>query len=226
MLGPYKYMLQICSSGSCYIDKFIIYGERHSGTNFVEQCFQQRFGLNKTEFFGNKHFFGWTKPETISYKDKHSLFIGIVRNPYDWIMAMINLPHHIHISRLSNLESFLLNEWYSTDIHNNEILTDRSFITKKRYANIFDMRTNKYKYLSEIMPVIAPNYVLLSYDTFLKNYNNYLNIICNRFHLKKIGSSPDPIKKYPYAVPTHIKNIIDNNVDWSLEESLGFYKMP
>jgi hypothetical protein len=217
-------MLQICSSGSCYIDKFIIYGERHSGTNFIEECFKQRFGLHRTGFYGNKHFFGWTKPETISYKDKHALFIGVVRNPYDWIMAMINLPHHIHSNRLLNLESFLLSEWYSTDIHNVEIMEDRNFITKFRYDNIFHMRTTKYRYLCEIMPVIAPNYVLFSYDTLLKNHNNYLNIIANRFHLPKVGQAPQVFDKTPYQMSSALKNIIDANVDWSLEESLGFYQ--
>lgn len=217
-------MLQLCSSNSCYIDKFVIYGERHSGTNFLEQCFTQRFGIQKTNFFGNKHFFGWTKPETISYKDKHTLFLGIVRNPYDWIMAMINLPHHIDLHRLSNLENFLLSEWYSTTIHNQEILEDRNYQTKTRYKNIFEMRTLKYRYLSEIMPVIAKNYVLFSYDTFLTNYNNYLNIISNRFYLRSVGDYPSLLTKTPYLISPKIKQIIDDNVDWKLEESLGFYK--
>jgi hypothetical protein len=217
-------MLQICNIGSVYIDKFALYGERHSGTNFLEKCLVHKFGISKTEYYGNKHFFGWTKPETISYKDKHVLFIGIVRNPYDWIMAMINQPHHIEPHRLQHINSFLLNEWFSTDYHHQEILQDRNFITKIRYQNIFHMRSTKYRFLSEIMPVIAPNYVLLSYDTFLKNYDNYLNIISNRFYLKKIGSAPEPVNKIPYLVPSYIKEIIDNNIDWAAEESLGFSK--
>jgi hypothetical protein len=217
-------MLQICSSGSCYIDKFVIYGERHSGTNFLEKYLTQRFGLTPTGFYGFKHFFGWTKPETITYKDKHTLFIGIVRNPYDWIMAMINLPHHVDRFRILNITNLLTTEWYSTDYHNREMLEDRSFITKQRYRNIFDMRTTKYRYLSEIMPVIAPNYVLLSYDMLLKNYHNYFNIIANRFYLKKVGDVLELENKIPYLVPDYIKDIIDYNCDWNLEESLGFFK--
>jgi len=219
-------MLQICSSKTCYIDKFVIYGERHSGTNFLEQCFKQRFGLDKTEYFGNKHFFGWTKPEVITHHKSslHTLFIGIVRNPYDWTMAMINLPHHINQNRLFDIPNFLTSEWYSTNYHNIEILEDRSFITKSRYNNIFDMRTTKYKYLSQIMPVIAQNYVLLSYDSWLKNYHNYLNIISHRFQLKNIGSEPYLINKIPYQISDKIKTIIDDQCDWNLEQSLGFDK--
>lgn len=217
-------MLQICSATSCYIDKFVIYGERHSGTNFVEQYLKQRFGLYRTEYYGNKHFFGWAKPETITYKDKHTLFIGLVRNPYDWIMAMINLPHHIESSRLLNIRSLLLNEWYSVDVHGKEILFDRSFITRNRYKNIFDMRATKYRYLSEIMPVIAPNYVLLSYDMLLKNYYNYFNIIANRFNLRPVGDTLSLQDKIPYQVPSYIQEIINDNSDWDLEASLGFSK--
>lgn len=219
-------MLQICSSKSAYIDKFVLYGERHSGTNFLEQCFKQRFGLERTEYYGNKHFFGWTKPEIITYHKSslHILYVGIVRNPYDWIMAMINLPHHIHRNRLLDIPHFLTSEWYSTDYHDQEILHDRSFITNQRYKNIFDMRTTKYKYLSEIMPIIAHNYVLLSYDTWLKNYENYINIISNRFCLKKVGILPSLENKNPYLIRPDIKSIIDSNTDWDLENSLGFSK--
>lgn len=217
-------MLQICQNYRAYLDKFVIYGERHSGTNFLEQCIKQSFGLERTDYYCSKHFFGWAKPETITYRGRHTLFIGIVRNPYDWIMAMINLPHHIDNHRIQNINNLLTSEWYSTDYHGNEILDDRSFITKKRYKNIFDMRTTKYSYLSQIMPVIADNYILLSYDHWLKNYLNYLSIISNRFNLRKIGTPPTLLNKNPYLVPVDIKNIIDNNVDWELEESLGFYK--
>lgn len=219
-------MLQLYCSRSAYVDKFTIYGERHSGTNFLEQCIKNRFGLELTYFFGFKHFFGWTKPETISYHklSLHTLFIGIVRDPYQWTIAMLNAPHHVHPHRTVNIPTFLTSEWYSTDYHDKEIMDDRSFITKQRYKNIFDMRTTKYKYLAEIMPVIAPNYVLFSYDTFLKNHDNYLNILQNRFSLKKIGEAPKPIIKNSYSVNPEIKDIIDNNLDWTLEQSLGFSK--
>lgn len=217
-------MLQLCSSKISYIDQFVIYGERHSGTNFIEQCFVNKFGLNRTGYYDNKHFFGWAKPETITYRGRHTLFIGTVRNPYDWIMAMINQPHHIHLSRLANIRSFLLSEWYSTDYHGREILEDRNFSNKKRYKNIFEMRTSKYRFLNETMPVVAQNYVLLSYDTFLKNYDNYLNIVSNRFNLKIIGQPPTLQNKNSYLVNSEIKDIIDSNVDWILEESLGFFK--
>lgn len=218
-------MLQLIREHTCYIEKFAIYGERHSGTNFLEQSIKQKFNLSRTEFYDNKHFFGWTKPEVIKYKARHILFIGIVRNPYDWIMAMINLPHHIHHRRLADINSFLLGEWYSTDYHDKEILTDRNYTNKQRYKNIFEMRKFKYEFLSQIMPVIANNYILISYDSFIKNHYNYLNIIGNRFDLKTVGDPPNvEYNKPSYYISDHILEIINNNIDWSLEASLGYFK--
>jgi hypothetical protein len=77
------------------------------------------------------------------------------------------------------------------------------------------------------MPLIARNYVLLSYDSFLKNHNNYLNIIGNRFDLKTKGIPPEVDKdKKSYIVNNHILDIINNNTDWDVEASLGFFRKP
>lgn len=218
-------MLEICRNKSELIFNFTIYGERHSGTNFLEQCIKQQFNLDLTYFYDFKHFFGWRKPETITYNGRHTLFIGIVRNPYDWIMAMINLPHQVHYSRMSNINSFLLDEWYSTDYHDKEILADRNYTNKQRYKNIFEMRKFKYEFLSQIMPVIANNYILISYDSFIKNHYNYLNIIGNRFNLKRVGDPPIvEYNKSSYHINDYILEIINNNIDWTLEASLGYFK--
>lgn len=215
-------MLYLCRD-SHYIDKFTIYGERHSGTNFLESCIKQQFGLDITYFYGFKHWMGFAKPEVISY-NRQVLFIGIVRNPYDWLAAFYNAPHHVPRFNSLNINTFLTNEWYSIDCHNNEIMYDRNFTSKpyKRYHNIFEMRRTKYIYLSQVMPLIAKNYILLSYDSFLKNHTNYLNIIGNRYHLKTINKPPIPVEKKSYNFDLPIKNLINSNLDWTLEESLGY----
>lgn len=211
-----------------FIEKFTIYGERHSGTNFVEQCFKSKFGLDITYFFGFKHWMGFCKPELISYR-REVLFIGIVRNPYDWLLSFFNAPHHVPRDNCLNIKNFLTNEWYSLDHLNNEIMGDRNYTTQpnlQRYKNIFELRKQKCIYLSQIMPVIAKNYILLSYDNFLKNYDNFLNIIKNAYHLKTVGNPPTLIPKNSLEIDPNIKKIIDDNLDWAVEESLGFYKRP
>ena len=218
-------MLQLYRTNPLLIFEYAIYGERHSGTNFLEQCMNSCFDIPRTSFYCSKHFFGWTKPATITYKARHVLFIGIVRNPYDWTMAMINVPHHIHPHRMFDINSFLLGEWYSTSgDQNREIMEDRNPETNLRYKNIFNMRTWKYNYLLNTMPAIAQNYVLISYEHFIKNHKNILNIIGEKFSLKKINEPPNTITKYPYETSNDLKQIIDSNLDWNLEETLGYSK--
>lgn len=221
-------MIQLYQTSS-YIERFTIYGERHSGTNFLEQCIKQTFGLDITYFYGFKHWFGFTKPEIIRHHAKYPiLFIGIVRNPYQWLQAFYNAPHHVPNCNSVRFSSFLTNEWYSQDSNYQEILQDRNFTTMpnlRRYKNIFELRKEKNKYLFETMPIIAQNYVLFSYDSFIKNQKNYLNILQHRFFLKRVGDPPVVMDKPKYLISRpEIKDLIDNNIDWSAEEPLGFFK--
>lgn len=221
-------MIQLYQSSS-YIDRFTIYGERHSGTNFLEQCIKQTFGLELTYFYGFKHWFGFTKPETIRYHAKYPvLFIGIVRNPYQWLQGFYNAPHHVPKQNRSSFYKFLTNEWYSVDQHGYEMMHDRNFATRPnltRYKNIFELRQQKNKYLLEVMPIIAQNYVLISYDSFIKNQHNHLNILKYRFNLSQINDSPIVHQKQKYILlDGQIKELINNNIDWSVEEPLGYYR--
>lgn len=219
-------MLQLYRSQTVWIFKYVIYGERHSGTNFLEQSISQTFGLPRTEFFGCKHFFGFAKPERIWY-ERHHLFIGIVRNPYDWFHSMYDLPHHVPLENRINLWSLLNNEWYSIDHNNKEIMHDRNFTTRpnlQRYKNIFEMRSTKLRYLYEEMPLLAQNYVLIRYEDLISSYNATMKIIQNRFDLKKIGNPPIPYKKNICSIDPIIKNHIDANVDWDLESNFGYYR--
>ena len=215
-------MLQLYRTNPLLIFEYAIYGERHSGTNFLEQCMNSCFDIPRTSFYCSKHFFGWTKPATITYKARHVLFIGIVRNPYDWIRSMYNEPHHIHPHKRWNFKIFITTEWSSVNNNLCEIVEDRNFLNGQPYKNIFELRQIKYNYLLNTIPTIAQNYVLISYEHFIKNHRNILNIIGEKFHLKKVGEPPESIVKYPYELPYDIKEIIDSNLDWTLEEALGY----
>jgi hypothetical protein len=221
-------MLELCRGKYEWINNFTIYGERSSGTKFLEECIISQFGLNVTYFYGWKHFFGWTKPETITYKGRHTLFFCIVRSPYEWLLSMMKHPHHVPKENKSSLKTLFHNEWYSVDRTGKEIMEDRNFTTSKtnplRYKNIFELRNTKYRYLCETMPVIASNYVLFSYDTFLKNHYNYLNIIGNRFDLKTVGKPPSIAIKSPKTITDEHRKFIEPYLDWKLEESLGYFK--
>jgi hypothetical protein len=66
------------------IKKFTIFGERCSGTNYLEELIKTNFNINLTWKYGWKHFFGFYNFQKTQDEDE-TLFIGIVRHPIYWI---------------------------------------------------------------------------------------------------------------------------------------------
>lgn len=155
------------------LNKVTIYGERCSGTNYLEQLLVTNFEINIIWNYGWKHFFGYND---LSNSDD-VLFIGIVRNIYDWINSFYREQHHLSLE-FRDLTKFLDGEFYSVyDLQNNEIMQDRNLENNKRYKNIFELRHVKNKFLIEIMPKLVKNYLLITYDDLINNFNGIMNEI-------------------------------------------------
>ena len=152
-----------------------IYGERCSGTNYLEELINANFDIIIKWDYGWKHFFGVN--DLTDSKD--TLFIGIVRNPYTWINSFYRTPHHLP-SQLKNIDSFLNDEFYSIHDDNIEIMNDRNIYTKERYKNIFDMRYTKIKFLTEDMYKLVDNYILITYENLIEDFHNTLHKIKNK----------------------------------------------
>lgn len=216
-------ILQTCKYE--HIEKFVVYGERHCGTNFLVNSLKC-FNLQQTEFFGHKHWLGFAKPEKIQH-EMHTVFACIARNPYDWISAFYELPHHIPKKKYINIFEFITSEWYSVGFDHQEILQDRNFSYNPpiRYKNIFEMRSTKNNYIINILPFLARNYIFLTYEDLISNYYNIMNIIKNRFKLKQEKNFPEPFKAKQRYLDNDIKTIIDNKIIWTIENQIGYQKL-
>jgi hypothetical protein len=206
------------------IVQYTIFGERHSGTNFLQNILSEYFtDISITWEYGWKHWFGFTKHEKI-IRSPRTLFIGIVRNPYNWICAMDKEPYHMPIQK--NMRSLLLKQWISTDSNNKEILFDRNYYTGKAYKNIFELRRYKIHYLRQILYNICDNYVLLRYEDLLDNLSLNIQSIAEIFSINKVDILSNIVvnKKQDYEISDNNKNIIDTNIDWTIENTIGYYK--
>ena len=157
------------------ISKVTIYGERCSGTNYLEKLLTHNFDLEIVWCYGWKHFFGirdFTNTDNV-------LFIGIVRNIVDWINSLYREKYHLPIDLTKNVKNFLTNEFYSiySDGDTREILDDRNIYTKERYKNIFELRHIKNKFLVDDMPTLVKNYLLITHESLLYNFENTMNKI-------------------------------------------------
>ena len=129
------------------INKITIFGERCSGTNYLQILIEKNFLCEITWMHepgqGHKHFFGFD--DHIYKNSDNTLFICIVRNPIDWINSFYRNPHHIIDINCHSIENFINNEIVSYQFNSKrkemeEIIEDRHIYTKKRYKNIFELR--------------------------------------------------------------------------------------
>jgi hypothetical protein len=229
------------------INKFVILGERCSGTNFLEEAITQNFNINYTTEYGNKHFFCFNNYTN----NENTLFIGIIRNPIYWLNSFSKELHHLpKINK--NLNNFLFNEFYSVlDIknvkknmlefntfQNSEIVNPRdlNYLNGNKYKNIFELRKMKNNYLMNIMPHKVKNYILINYENLLYNYEETLNNIHIKFQLSKKNDIFVKIKNYKKSNTYNYKqqriitfnndllHIIWNNLDTEQENNLGYFK--
>lgn len=198
----------------------VIYGERCSGTNYLEELLslnfeakriehklglQDKFGLQHK--FGLKHFFGFN-----SYEDTDDiLFICIVRGPVEWYNSLFRTPHHLPYSHRSNIVNFLNKEIFSFDDYNyhdkdetREIMEDRNIYTKERYKNIFELRHTKLRYLIEDLPKKVKNFILIRYEDLVYNFVNTMNQIKN-CNLEVKQDINFPLNTNNYKKDTNIK---------------------
>jgi len=197
------------------IKKIIIYGERCSGTNFLENSILENFDVEISWEQGSKHFFCFNDYNKRNFDD--TLYIGIVRNPIYWINSFSKELYHVPEINRQNLRNFLFNEFYSindeieiapklqTILFNNKpqksyrcttMVEDLNYITNKKYTNIFELRKLKNEYLMDIMPTKVKNYILINYEKLLTNYEETLEFIKNKFNLTQKHNTFKKIQKY------------------------------
>jgi len=194
------------------IKKYTIYGERCSGTNYLEQLMLHNFDIEVTWEYGWKHFFGFNDLSNT----EDVLFIGIIRNLCDWVNSLYRKKHHLKPELTKDVDSFLNNTFYSVDKENNEYMTDRHIQTKKRYKNIFELRHIKNNFLLETMPKLVKNYCIITYDNLIENFSNVMNKIKSYGLIVKTNIN-FPVNIYYYKKNEDItyfpkKNKIDDEI--------------
>ena len=197
------------------IKKFIIYGERCSGTNFLENIILENFDIEISWEQGSKHFFCFNTYDKRNFDD--TLYIGIIRDPIYWINSFSKELHHVPEINRQNLRNFLFNEFYSvndeletkpklqTILFNNKpqniyrystMTEDLNYTTNKKYKNIFELRKIKNGYLMDVMPNKVKNYILINYEKLLTDYEETLELIKNKFNLTQKHTTFKKIIKY------------------------------
>ena len=185
------------------IEQFKIIGERCSGTYYAQRLIEHNLDIPHTDEYGHKHF--WGKRQT-KYP-KNLLLVCVVREPYSWMQSFFEKKWHLpeHLDKV-NFSTFIKSEMYSVKDQNipsiggdvgSEILADRSYITKGRFKDIFEMRHTKMNFLFHEFPSMCSNMIIVRLEDFQADFNQVLNTISNEFEISK--------KIYPFENLLHYK---------------------
>lgn len=201
------------------IQLFTIFGDKCSGTNFLEEAMLANFSLHTTADFGHKHYFPYAIPK--NDRADRTLFLGIVRDPYKWLFSYYSNP--FEIPRENRLLSRFLFAPYTSKLWNHT----------ERYASIFEARVIKTRFLLQTMPSLVKHYYFVKYEDLRDNYNTILTAIETKFHLRRRFPMFQPIRYYKknknvtFQINTKTFDAgtlqaIAKRLDKQLEMSLGY----
>ena len=139
--------------------------------------------------------------------------------------------------RTKNIETFLLNEFYSVYTYRGnkiDIIDDYNFKNNNlRYKNIFEMRSVKCRYLLDEMPNLVKNYYFIRYEDLKHNTDCILDEISNKFNILKKHEQYIIEKNYVglklnnnitenYQIDEQTRQIIYNNIDLNIEHQMKY----
>lgn len=166
------------------LSRFTIYGERCSGTNFLEESILCNFEAELTWDFGFKHYFG----HSLEYNDSEDcLFLCIVREGYSWINSLRKNPHHLEPSMNKDNDTFLSKEVMSLDDdkNKNRMKEDRNWKTKEPFKNIFELRQIKTEYMLDVLPQKVRHSLFFRYEDLCTDFQREMNRVALYLHPKK-----------------------------------------
>ena len=192
------------------ITDFTIFGERCSGTHFVEQLILSIFNVNVTYKYGWKHFYGFN---SLGNSD-NTLFVGVVRDPAKWINSLYRTPHHVCKECTTSIPNFL-NKEFSADPntwncrlyygpHYKFFGQDRHIYTKQKYKNIFEMRHVKLRFLLDDVPKKVKHYILIRYEDLLSDFEKTMT------QLKDAGLTVNTSIQFPVNIDEYL---VGNSVE-------------
>lgn len=200
--------------------RFQIFGERCSGTNFLENLLKLNFGEDCITWdFGWKHWYvDYEKLRETS--TDNDVFIVIVRNFEDWSRSFFQIQHHLR-PKLDR------NQWFEMPI------TSYWLDYCETDKNIFELRANKIKNFVGMKDIVN-NYVIVQYEHLVAHSQEWIMNISKRFEIPLISEKIQNVTTYkgqgiqrykPKKYQSFTKReqeMINANLDKNMEKLAGY----
>lgn len=226
------------------ITRVCVFGERVSGTGFVQALFKQNTNLRTVSPYGHKHFY--QNIDLLKETDSSdTLFVFITRDLTDWLNSFKNNTFHADkpIRNCTDMTTFLRMEWKcifdqtsgtsetSTD-YGKEMLCERNPEDGSRFENVIRMRNSKMWHFLGIEEIVD-NFVHVRYEDVRDQPRLFVEEVCTMFGIPKIkrfqsvhtvrgkGKVPYTRKIYTGLSAADAEFLV-GNVDMELERRLGY----
>lgn len=197
------------------IDTIIVYGERNSGTNFLEQLIPNNLLNIKVSTIDWKHGF----PHLDLFDLANTCFVFVIRDVKLWIKSMYHNPYHYKVNQ--SLEDFIDNPLLS----NEDELAQTIYQEPREQQSILEIRYAKIENYIEILKSKKVNGIIVNLEDLQTDGGEYfLDFICEKFYLNR-KKKFHPISKhtksgesyysrqYPIILPD-----ISNKINQTLED--------
>lgn len=245
------------------IQDIAIIGERCSGTNFIRNLLAANFpkyricenlheeinGEYKNEY-AHKHYFPWINLTQFNIKksdldsneldflngSNQTLFVFVVRDPYDWIRSFYAQPFGVHNALLGKgFWHFLTSQWTAP---NREVWRTEKWNPYKGrpFKNVLELR--EYKILNYLQAGLSVNHFLvIPYEKAAKHSEELIEFASHFFSLEKSKdfSPMDYYKGWNKLGDFHKKQylpflkkeltFINQNINWKVERLVGYTEL-
>jgi len=186
--------------------------------------------------------------QKLHYSSKHydlsesedCLFIFVVRDPYKWLRSFYSTPHHVHPDLLRNsFLHFISHTWKfsETRLPNHEafgLIDGQNPFTHRPFKNVCELRSYKIRN-SLLLGSRVNHFVIAPYEKVRNDPQGFIKYIASNYHLnpskefapidsyKGLEEEQYKAKKYS-SIKRSSLTYINQNLDWELENSLGYSK--
>ncbi|MCD4697643.1 MAG: hypothetical protein K8S16_15575 [Bacteroidales bacterium] len=144
-----------------------IYGQQNSGTIYLEWLLKKNLdiSLHDTPELGWKHRVAPSPEELTDDLKQNVIYIGLVKNPYSWVLSMHKRPYHHETLKSLSFSDFLK---YSYGDYRNPIIMwnikNRSYFELEKHVN---------------------HHIMIRYEDALSDIKSTLNNLAVKFGLEK-----------------------------------------
>ena len=226
-----------------------IYGERNSGTNYLDRLLRRNVTVEPDRVLGSTsqdknpygHVFGfkhWFIDEDRLQDPRadRTLFIAIFRHPLFWLRSMAQRPYQAVNHVGLPMDAFLREEWYAEE-HGREMMRERNPQTGRRFGNVLELRSAKVRDFLDLRTKVR-HYRCVRYEDIMFGGESFLSDIAGTYPglLKQpLGATPRKkdrahlwlkVQRQKLEIRRLLsrqdRNFVRRQLDMSAERQLGY----